>query len=132
MAHTANKGIKYLWGVGKGWYQLKALKLKREKAHSFLQLVHEVLDPKSVMTKKRVRSFSKRARAYICAFYPFEKEKIAWRDNQDLLKETDAEMTILKRGHWNIGKLNKWPNNSVLTLVPLILIEGFAMGTVWN
>jgi hypothetical protein len=67
-AETAGEGIEYLWGVGKGWYSLKPLELKRKKASFVLQLVHNVLDPELAMTKKRVWSFSKRARAYICAY----------------------------------------------------------------
>jgi hypothetical protein len=50
-AEMADEGIEYLRGAGKGWYPSKPLKLKRKKA-SFLQLVDEVLDPESVMTKK--------------------------------------------------------------------------------
>jgi hypothetical protein len=97
-AEMAGEGIEYLWGVGKGWYRSKPLELKRKKA-SFLQLVHDVVDPKlRMMTKKRVWSFSKRARAYICAYYAFEKEKIGRRDNQDLLKEMDAHDDHLKKG----------------------------------
>ena len=106
-AEMAGEGIEYLWGVGKGWYRSKPLELKRKKA-SFLQLVHDVLDPESAMTKKRVRSFSKRARAYICAYYAFEKEKIARRDNQDLLKETDAQDEDLEKGsleYWKIEQM---------------------------
>jgi hypothetical protein len=57
------------------------------------------------MTKKRVRSFSKRARAYTCVYYAFEKEKIARRDNQDFLNETDAQDDHIEK-----GTLEYWKN----------------------
>jgi hypothetical protein len=60
------------------------------------------------MTKKRVRSFSKRARAYICAYYAFGKEKIARPDNQDLLEEVDARDDHLEKGsleYWKIEQM---------------------------
>jgi hypothetical protein len=102
-AEMAGEGIEYLWGVGKGWYRSKPLELKRKKA-SFLQLVHKVLNPESVMTKKRVRSFSKRAQTYICAYYALEQEIIAQRDNQDLLEEADSR----DDQHLEKGSLEYW------------------------
>jgi hypothetical protein len=108
-AEMAGEGIEYLWGVGKGWYRSKPLELIRKKA-SFLQLVHDVLDPESARTKKRAWSFSKRARAYICAYYAFEKGNIGRRDNQDLLKETDAQDDHLEKGsleYWKIEQMAK-------------------------
>jgi hypothetical protein len=55
-----------------------------------------------------VRSFSKRARAYICAYYAFGKEKIARRDNQDLLEEADARDDHIEKGsleYWKIEQM---------------------------
>ncbi len=107
-AEMAGEGIEYLWGVGKGWYRSKPLELKRKKASFVLQLVHNVLDPELAMTKKRVWSFSKRARAYICAYYAFKKEKIGRRDNQDLLEEADARDDHLEKGsleYWEIEQM---------------------------
>ena len=53
-----------------------------------------------------MRSFSKRARAYICAYYAFEKEKIARRNHQhhqDLVEEADDQ-----DGHVEQGSLEYW------------------------
>jgi hypothetical protein len=55
----AREGIGYLcWGVRKGWYHSNLLELKIKPPFSNL-------DPESVMTRKRVRNFSKKARTYI-------------------------------------------------------------------
>ena len=72
-AEMAGEGIEYLWGVAKSWYRSKPLHLKWKKA-SFLELVRGCLDP-NLITKEKVRSFSKRARSYICAYYTFEHTK---------------------------------------------------------
>ena len=69
----AGEGIEYLWGVTKSWYRSKPLEAKRKKA-TFLQLVRDCLDP-TLMNKEKVRSFSKRARSYICAYYAFENTR---------------------------------------------------------
>jgi hypothetical protein len=71
----------------------------------------------------------------MCAYYAFEKEKIARRQaNQDLLEDADAQDDHLEKGSWELSEnaLNKWPKNSVLTGVPSISIEGVVMGTFWN
>jgi hypothetical protein len=88
----AGKEIEYLWGVSKSWYHSKPLKLKSKKA-SFLQLVRGCLDPK-LITKEKVRSFSKRARSYICAYYALEHTKQNINNND---KETinHDEMVLL-------------------------------------
>jgi hypothetical protein len=131
-AEMAGERIEYLWGVGKGWYQLKPLELKRKKAR-FLQFVHDVLDPELAMTKKRVWSFSKRARAYICAYYGFEKEKIGRRDNQAFLKERDAQDDHLEKGSLEYWKIEQMAKQSRAHRCAFDFdIEGFAMGTFWN
>jgi hypothetical protein len=70
-AEMAGEGIEYLWGVSKSWYCSKPLKLKS--------------DPK-LITKEKVRSFSKRARSYICAYYAFKhtKQNINNNDNETI------------------------------------------------
>jgi hypothetical protein len=78
-AEMAGEGIEYLWGVAKSWYRSKPLEAKRKKA-SFLQLVRDCLDP-ALLTKEKVRSFSKRARSYICAYYAFEHTRGNGRSN---------------------------------------------------
>jgi hypothetical protein len=70
--------------------------LKSEKA-SFLQLVQGCLDPK-LITKEKVRSFNKRARSYMCAYYAFEQTKKHINNNDnDNDNETIAhdEMALL-------------------------------------
>ena len=83
-AEMAGEGIEYLWGVAKSWYRSKPLEAKRKKA-SFLQLVRDCLDP-ALLNKEKVRSFSKRARSYICAYYAFEHTQ----NNNDLALITCA------------------------------------------
>jgi hypothetical protein len=73
-AEMAGEGIEYLWGVAKSWYRSKPLHLKWKKV-SFLELVRGCLDP-NLITKEKVRSFSKKARSYICAYCAIEYEKI--------------------------------------------------------
>jgi hypothetical protein len=79
-AEMAGEGIEHLWGVAKSWYRSKPLEAKRKKA-SFLQLVRDCLDPALFLTKEKVRSFSKRARSYICACYAFEHTRGNGRSN---------------------------------------------------
>jgi hypothetical protein len=86
----AGERIEYLWGVSKLWYCSKPLKLKSKKA-SFLQLVRGCLDPK-LITKEKVRSFSKRARSYICAYYALEHTKQNNNDNETINHD---EMALL-------------------------------------
>jgi hypothetical protein len=82
-AEMAGEGIEYLWGVAKSWYRSKPLHLKSKKA-SFLELVRGCLDP-NLITKEKVRSFSKRARSYICAYYAFEHTKQNNNDNNETI-----------------------------------------------
>jgi hypothetical protein len=91
-AEMAGEGIEYLWGVSKSWYCSKPLKLKLKKA-SFLQLVQGCLDPK-LITKEKLRSFSKRARSYICAYYALEHTKQNTNNNDNETINHD-EMALL-------------------------------------
>jgi hypothetical protein len=77
-AEMAGEEIEYLWGVAKSWYCSKPLHLKSKKG-SFLDLIRGCLDL-NLITKEKVRSFSKRARSYIFAYYAFEHTK--QNDNQ--------------------------------------------------
>jgi hypothetical protein len=91
-AEMAGEGIEYLWGVSKSWFHSKPLKLKWKKA-SFLQLVRGCLDPK-LITKEKMRSFSKRARSYICAYYALEHTKQSINNNDNKTINYD-EMALL-------------------------------------
>jgi hypothetical protein len=78
-AEMAGEGKEHLWGVAKSWHRSKPLEAKRKKA-SFLQLVRDCLDP-ALLTKEKVRSFSKRTRSYICACHAFEHTRGNGRNN---------------------------------------------------
>jgi hypothetical protein len=58
-----------------------------------LQLVRGCLDPK-LITKEKVRSFSKRARSYICAYYAFKHTKQNINNNNYATTNYD-EMALL-------------------------------------
>jgi hypothetical protein len=89
-AEMAGEGVEYAWGVSKSWYRSKPLSLKKKKA-SFLQLVRDCLDP---ITKQQVRSYSKRARSYICAYYAFEHPKQNINNSNNETTKHD-EMAVL-------------------------------------
>lgn len=66
-AEMAGEGIEYSWGITKGFYRRKPLNSKRSK-EGFKQLVHECTS-RDVLKTETVRKLSRRARAYICAYY---------------------------------------------------------------
>ena len=72
-AELAGEGIEYSWGVTKGVYQWKPLNSKRRK-ESFKALVHECTS-REIFSTKTVRKLSRRARAYICAYYALYESK---------------------------------------------------------
>ena len=61
------EGVEYSWGIAKGVYRRKPLHCKKSK-ELFRLLVNEVTS-RDVLTTKTVRKLSRRARAYICAYY---------------------------------------------------------------
>ena len=63
----AGEGIEYSWGCAKNSYRLQPLKNKRRK-DAFRKTVRLCLSA-NVLTKERVRKFSRRARQYIQAYY---------------------------------------------------------------
>ena len=60
----AGEGIEYLWGLAKMWYRKAPITKKRSK-DTFRKLVKEATDCGSVLNICRVRSCSKKARAYM-------------------------------------------------------------------
>ncbi|KAL7542576.1 hypothetical protein ACHAWF_007203 [Thalassiosira exigua] len=66
----AGEGIEYSWAMAKGWYRRQPLARKRGKGN-FHNLVRECVGPE-VLTDKRVRMFSRRAREYMVAYYELE------------------------------------------------------------
>ena len=66
-AELAGEGIEYSWGVTKGIYRRKPLDSKRSK-EAFKALVTECTSRDALPTAT-VRKLSRRARAYICAYY---------------------------------------------------------------
>ena len=72
-AELAGEGIEYSWGVTKGVYHRKPLQSKRSK-ESFKGLVQQCTS-RDILTTKTVRKLSRRARAYICAYYALYESK---------------------------------------------------------
>jgi hypothetical protein len=72
-AELAGEGIEYSWGLTKGVYRRKPLRAKKGK-ESFKALVDECTS-REILTTKTVRKLSRRARAYICAYYSLYESK---------------------------------------------------------
>ncbi len=72
-AELAGEGIEYSWGISKGVYRRMPLASKKGK-ESFKALVHEC-SSRDILTTKTVRKLSRRARAYICAYFAVYKNK---------------------------------------------------------
>ena len=66
----AGEGIEYLWGLSKMWYRKAPISSKRTK-DLFRKLVNDATDGSSVMNIERVRSCSKKARAYMKLYKAF-------------------------------------------------------------
>ena len=81
-AELAGEGIEYSWGVSKGVYRRKPLHSKRSK-ESFKMLVKEC-SSREILTTKTVRKLSRRARAYICAYYALYESKCNGDDTPTL------------------------------------------------
>ena len=73
-AEMAGEGIEYSWGVAKSVYRKMPLHSKKGKA-SFKLLVSECAS-RDVLTTETVRKLSRRARAYICAYYALHQRKL--------------------------------------------------------
>ncbi len=67
-AELAGEGVEYRWGFAKGIYRRKPLNSKKSKEDAFKRLVSDVAS-REVLTVDTVRKLSRRARAYICAYY---------------------------------------------------------------
>ncbi|KAI2496293.1 hypothetical protein MHU86_18205 [Fragilaria crotonensis] len=72
-AELAGEGIEYSWGVTKGLYRRKPLHSKRSK-EAFRGLVVECTS-RDILRTETVRKLSRRARAYICAYYSLYESK---------------------------------------------------------
>jgi hypothetical protein len=70
----AGEGIEYSWAVAKGKYRRMPLALKKGTKVQFHQLVKDCVT-QDVLTTERVRKLSRRAKAYICAYYYLERNK---------------------------------------------------------
>jgi hypothetical protein len=75
----AGKGIEYSWGVSKSAYHRMPLDSKKGKS-SFKALVKECTS-RDVLTTPTVRKLSRRARAYVCAYYALHQRTQQNNDN---------------------------------------------------
>ncbi len=78
-AKMAGEGIEYSWGVSKSVYRRMPLDSKKGKA-SFKALVKECTS-RDVLTTPTVRKLSRRARAYVCAYYALHQQTQQNNDN---------------------------------------------------
>jgi hypothetical protein len=78
-AELAGEGVEYSWGISKGVYRRKPLQSKKGK-ESFKRLVDECTS-REILATKTVRKLSRRARAYICAYYSLYESK---RNGEDM------------------------------------------------
>ena len=69
----AGEGIEYSWAVCKSVYRKMPLDSKRGK-DSFKALVNECIS-RDILKTEVVRKLSKRARAYICAYYILHQQQ---------------------------------------------------------
>ena len=96
----AGEGIEYLWGCAKNHYRRVSLKRKKSK-DSFRTVVRECLSREKVLTTARVRQFSRRARAYICAYYK------VWCERQENIANNEENKSALSTDPISIEKLVK-------------------------
>jgi hypothetical protein len=70
----AGEGIEYNWAHAKAKMRTTPIREKKGRAN-FIELVKKCICPENVLTKERIRKFSARARAYICAYYHLSREE---------------------------------------------------------
>ena len=73
-AELAGEGIEYLWGRAKGTYRSLSLNQKKGK-DNFKASVHYCLSDE-VITRDRVRKFSRRARQYLTAYHAYDSKQL--------------------------------------------------------
>jgi hypothetical protein len=96
----AGEGIEYAWGCAKSSYRRLPLKDKRGKV-TFRKSVHESIS-REVLTTERIRSFSRRARAYMCAYHMHHCENEANEQGVEAFSLTPvsiAKLTKLFKTH---------------------------------
>ena len=70
----AGEGIEYSWGCAKNFYRRVSLKRKKGK-ENFRSVVRRSMSTDKVLTTKRIKHFSWRARQeYICAYFKIWKD----------------------------------------------------------
>jgi hypothetical protein len=89
-AELAGEGIEYSWGVTKGLYRRKPLNSKRSK-EAFKALVMECTS-RDILRTATVRKLSRRARAYICAYYSIYESK-----NNDNVDTPTLTLPLIER-----------------------------------
>jgi hypothetical protein len=97
----AGEGIEYAWGCAKNFYRRVALRRKRGK-DNFRSVVRESMSTENVLTKTKIRHFSRRARQYICAYFkiwmnlnePQDEDRI--RNNIGIVTHTADPINVEK------------------------------------
>lgn len=101
-AELAGEGIEYTWACSKGIYRRKPHERKKLRA-SFLALVDDCTSTNE-LTKRRVRRFSARARAYICTYHHFhllQKEK---DESEQEVAQQQQEVTTASGNYFSAVK----------------------------
>jgi hypothetical protein len=93
-AEMAGEGIEYSWGITKGLYRRKPLNSKRSKER-FKELVHECTS-RDILRTETIRKLSRRARAYICAYYSLYRNTSYAADNNT---PTTLTLPLIERLH---------------------------------
>jgi transposase len=90
-AELAGEGIEYSWGFSKQRFCKNPIALRRKK-NDFLGLVKKCLDREESLTNKLVRKFSRRARAYMVAYYTVHFSSDS--EHQELENEEQASVVV--------------------------------------
>jgi hypothetical protein len=94
-AEMAGEGIEYSWGVSKNVYRKKPLDSKKGKI-SFKALVKECTS-RDILTTATVRKLSRRARAYICAYYTLHQQNLANNCENDNDRPAALTLPLIER-----------------------------------
>jgi hypothetical protein len=96
--HTeiAGEGIEYSWGIAKGKYRREPLESKKQGKAKFHELVKKCVCNKNVLMVASVRKLSRRARAYICAYYYVENKMSGQVDAENSLLSLPCIEALMK------------------------------------
>ena len=80
-AELAGEGIEYLWGQAKGTY--RSLSLNQKKGKDIFKTSIQYCLSDEVITRDRVRKFSRRARQYLMAYHAYDTNQVDEQTQHD-------------------------------------------------